>query len=398
MNINRKNISILGSTGSIGTQTLDIVRLNKDLFKIEGISTNKNIELLIDQIKEFNPKKVAIYDEIAFNNFLKLKEVNEYKNLLNGIEILKGLDGLVEISKSKNIDILVTAVVGMVGLLPTLAAIKNSTTIALANKETLVTAGEIVMSEAKKHNSNIIPVDSEHSAIFQCLNGENNNKIEKILLTASGGPFLGRKKEELECVTKNEALKHPNWTMGAKISIDSSTLMNKGLEVIEAKWLFDVDPKDIVVHVHPQSIVHSMVEFSDSTVMAQLGCPDMRVPIQYALTYPKRISSNFDRLNLFEASNLSFQEPDLEVFPCLRLAYEALSHGGTDCTVLNAANEVLVQYFLEEKIKFYDIPKYISLAIKEHSFIKKPTLEEILDIDKWTRDFISNTVLNVQKV
>lgn len=387
MSINKKVISILGSTGSIGTQTLDVVRKNPEMFKIEGISTNKNIELLSEQIHEFKPNIVTIFNEEAYKDFLNKKEDFDYD-----FEVHTGLDGLVKISSSKTIDTLVTAVVGMIGLVPTIEAIRNSTTIALANKETLVTAGKIVMSEAKKHNASIIPVDSEHSAIFQCLNGENGNKIDKILLTASGGPFRGKKKAELENVSKNDALKHPNWTMGQKITIDSSTLMNKGLEVIEAKWLFDVDADDIIVHVHPQSIIHSMVQFQDSTVMAQLGCPDMRVPIQYALTYPKRIESSFERVDLFEIASLTFEKADMEVFPCLKLAYDSLKHGGTDCTVLNAANEILVQMFLNDEIGFYDIPKYIKLAIDKHQFIEDPSLEDILNTDKWTRDFIKKTL------
>lgn len=387
MSINKKVISILGSTGSIGTQTLDVVRKNPEMFKIEGISTNKNIELLSEQIHEFKPNIVTIFNEEAYKDFLNKKEDFDYD-----FEVHTGLDGLVKISSSKTIDTLVTAVVGMIGLVPTIEAIRNSTTIALANKETLVTAGKIVMSGAKKHNASIIPVDSEHSAIFQCLNGENGNKIDKILLTASGGPFRGKKKAELENVSKNDALKHPNWTMGQKITIDSSTLMNKGLEVIEAKWLFDVDADDIIVHVHPQSIIHSMVQFQDSTVMAQLGCPDMRVPIQYALTYPKRIESSFERLDLFEIASLTFEKADMEVFPCLKLAYDSLKHGGTDCTVLNAANEILVQMFLNDEIGFYDIPKYIKLAIDKHQFIEDPSLEDILNTDKWTRDFIKKTL------
>lgn len=387
MSINKKVISILGSTGSIGTQTLDVVRKNPEMFKIEGISTNKNIELLSEQIHEFKPSIVTIFNEETYKDFLNKKEDFGYD-----FEVHTGLDGLVKISSSKTIDTLITAVVGMIGLVPTIQAIKNSTTIALANKETLVTAGKIVMSEAKKHNASIIPVDSEHSAIFQCLNGENGNKIDKILLTASGGPFRGKKRAELENVSKNDALKHPNWTMGQKITIDSSTLMNKGLEVIEAKWLFDVDADDIIVHVHPQSIIHSMVQFQDSTVMAQLGCPDMRVPIQYALTYPKRIESSFERLDLFEIASLTFEKADMEIFPCLKLAYDSLKHGGTDCTVLNAANEILVQMFLNDKIGFYDIPKYIKLAIDKHQFIEDPSLEDILNTDKWTRDFIKKTL------
>ncbi len=387
MNANKKVISILGSTGSIGTQTLDVVRKNPEIFKIEGITTNKNIELLSEQIKEFKPKKIAIYDKKSYLKFMKEKNNFDYD-----FDVFTGLDGLVKIASSKKIDTLVTAVVGMIGLVPTIEAIKNSTTIALANKETLVTAGKIVMSEAKKYNASIIPVDSEHSAIFQCLNGENGNKIDKILLTASGGPFRTKKKEDLEKVNKNDALKHPNWTMGQKITIDSSTLMNKGLEVIEAKWLFDVEAEDIIVHIHPQSIIHSMVQFEDSSVMAQLGCPDMRVPIQYALTYPKRIESGFERLNLFDIANLTFEKANMDTFPCLKLAYNALKHGGTDCAVLNAANEVLVDMFLKEKIGFYDIPKYIKLAIEKHQFKENPTLEDILEADKWTRDFIKNTL------
>lgn len=387
MSINKKLISILGSTGSIGTQTLDVIRKNQEMFEIEGITTNKNIALLSEQIKEFKPKKIAIYDKESYKDFLKHKNEFDYE-----FEVFTGLEGLVEISSSKKIDVLVTAVVGMIGLIPTMEAIKNATTIALANKETLVTAGKIVMNEAKKYKASIIPVDSEHSAIFQCLNGERGNKIDKILLTASGGPFRGKKKTDLEKVSKNDALKHPNWTMGQKITIDSSTLMNKGLEVIEAKWLFDLNPEDIIVLVHPQSIIHSMVQFEDSTVMAQLGCPDMRVPIQYALTYPKRIESNFERLNLFDIASLTFEKAYMEVFPCLKLAYDSLKHGGTDCTVLNAANEILVQMFLNDEIGFYDIPRYIKLAIEKHNFIENPSLEDILKTDEWARDFIKNTL------
>lgn len=393
MNLNTKKIiSILGSTGSIGTQSLDVIRLNPELFEVEGITSNKNTTLLLEQIKEFKPRKVAIFNEDSYLDFLKIKDSSLDEDLIN-LEVYTGLDGLVEIAKSKSIDILVTAVVGMIGLVPTLEAIKNSTSIALANKETLVTAGSLVMKEAKKYNASIIPVDSEHSAIFQCLNGESTSKIDKILLTASGGPFRGKNKEDLINVKKEAALKHPNWTMGQKITIDSSTLMNKGLEVIEAKWLFDVEAEDIIVHVHPQSIVHSMVQFSDSTVIAQMGCPDMRVPIQYALTYPERIDADFEKLDLFEIANLTFEKANMEVFPCLKLAYDALKHGGSDCTVLNAANEVLVGKFLNDQISFYDIAKYIDLAIKSHDYIEEPQLEDILFIDQWTRDFI-NKILN----
>lgn len=387
----KKNISILGSTGSIGSQTLDVIRRNPNDYQVEGLTVNKSIEKLLEQINEFKPKSVAIFDDTAYQDFLDIVKTNQSTNPnLSQLEVYKGHEGLIKIASSKTIDILVTAVVGMIGLLPTVEAIKNSTTIALANKETLVTAGKIVMDLARQYKAKILPVDSEHSAIFQCLNGEDSNKIDKILLTASGGPFRGRPKEDLIKVSKSAALKHPNWSMGQKISIDSSTLMNKGLEVIEAKWLFDVEPEDIVVHVHPESIVHSMVQFEDSSVIAQLGCPDMRVPIQYALTYPKRIDSNFERLDLFKIASLNFEKPNLDTFPCLALAYRALKEGGSTATVLNAANEVLVEKFLADKIGFYDIPKYIEQAMDEHSFIDCPTLDDILGTDTWTRDYIES--------
>jgi 1-deoxy-D-xylulose-5-phosphate reductoisomerase len=377
-----KKISILGSTGSIGRQTLDVVRENKDKFEVVAISANSNIDLLLEQIKEFKPKYVAVYDE---NSAKKLKEMipSSIK-----IEVLSKMEGLKIISSLDEIDILLTAIVGMVGLIPTLCAIQKGKNIALANKETLVAAGNLVMSEAKKYNVDILPVDSEHSAIFQCLNGEKHSEIEKIILTASGGPFRGMKKNELLNVTKNEALKHPNWSMGQKISIDSSTLMNKGLEVIEAKWLFNVDEIDVVIH--PQSIVHSMVQFIDSSVIAQLGCPDMKLPIQYALSYPDRIKNNYERLDF--SKTLTFEKPDLETFPCLKLAYDSLKMGGTYSAVLNSANEVLVSEFLKDKIKFYDIPYYIEKTLDAHKSINNATLEEILEADKWARNFIKNNI------
>ena len=294
--------------------------------------------------------------------------------------------------QAKNIIDTLTAIVGMIGLVPTLEAIKHKKDIALANKETLVCAGSLVMSEAKKNSVKILPVDSEHSAIFQSLNGENYKEIEKIILTASGGPFRGKKKEDLMNVTKDQALKHPNWSMGRKISIDSSTLMNKGLEVIEAKWLFDVDPEQIDVVVHPQSIIHSMVQFNDSSVIAQLGCPDMRLPIQYALTYPARLENGFERLDLTKIATLTFEEPDLETFPCLSLAYETLKMGGTYSAVLNSANEVLVEAFLQDKIGFYDIPKYIKQTLDAHNSIENATLEQILEVDRWTREYVTNLI------
>ncbi|WP_434794454.1 1-deoxy-D-xylulose 5-phosphate reductoisomerase [Terrisporobacter petrolearius] len=379
-----KRITILGSTGSIGTQTLDVVRKNKDKFEVVAISANSSVDLLLEQILEFNPKYVAVYNEESAN---KLK--NMIPNNID-IEVLSSMEGLVKICQLKEVDIVLTAVVGMIGLVPTMAAIKAKKTIALANKETLVTAGEIVMEEAKKNNVDILPVDSEHSAIFQCLNGERKKDVEKIILTASGGPFRGKSKEELINVTKNQALKHPNWDMGRKISIDSSTLMNKGLEVIEAKWLFDVDVEDIDIVVHPQSIIHSMVSFKDSSVMAQLGCPDMRLPIEYALTYPGRSETDFERLDLAKIATLTFEKPDMETFPCLQLAFKVLKLGGTYPTVLNAANEVLVNEFLDDKIGFYDIPYYIERSLEQHNNRSNPTLEDILEVDKETRKFLSN--------
>ncbi|MGL5711777.1 MAG: 1-deoxy-D-xylulose-5-phosphate reductoisomerase [Paraclostridium sp.] len=381
-----KKISILGSTGSIGTQTLDVVRANRDKFEVVAISANSSINLLLEQIKEFKPKYVAVYNESS------VKLLKEMIPSDINIEILSGMEGLVAISSLDEIDVLLTAIVGMIGLVPTLEAIKKGKTIALANKETLVTAGQLVMEEAKKRNVSILPVDSEHSAIFQCLNGESHKEIESIILTASGGPFRGKSKNELLHVTKNEALRHPNWSMGRKISIDSSTLMNKGLEVIEAKWLFDVNSDKIDVVVHPQSIIHSMVQFVDSSIIAQMGCPDMKLPIQYALTYPDRLVNDFERLDFSKLSSLTFEKPDLETFPCLKLAYDSLNIGGTYSAVLNAANEVLVNEFLEDKIGFYDIPYYIEKAMDAHKSISKPSLEEILHIDKWSREFVKECI------
>ena len=379
-----KKISILGSTGSIGTQTLDVVRNNKDKFEVVAISANSSIDLLLEQIKEFKPKHVAVFNEYSAN---KLKEM--IPSDIN-VEVHSKMEGLIKISTIEEVDIVLTAVVGMIGLLPTMEAIKAKKTIALANKETLVTAGELVMSEAKKNNVKILPVDSEHSAIFQCLNGERHKDIEKIILTASGGPFRGKKKEDLINVTKNEALKHPNWDMGRKISIDSSTLMNKGLEVIEAKWLFDVDVEDIEVVVHPQSIIHSMVSFKDSSVISQMGCPDMRLPIVYALTYPERIETDYERLDLAKVGTLTFEEPDMETFPCLKLAFKALKMGGTYAAALNSANEFLVNEFLNDKIGFYDIPYYIERTLDCHKNRINPTIEDILEVDKETREFLTD--------
>ncbi|SHH73528.1 1-deoxy-D-xylulose 5-phosphate reductoisomerase [Caloranaerobacter azorensis DSM 13643] len=375
-----KNISILGSTGSIGTQTLEVIN-ELDNFKIVGLSANKNIDLLEKQALKYKPKIVAVYDES------RARILRERLNIYN-IKVVSGMDGLIEVATEKEADIVLTSVVGMIGLLPTLEAIKSGKIIALANKETLVTAGEIVMRKAKENNVDIIPVDSEHSAIFQSLKSGKKEEVAKIILTASGGPFRGKKLKDLEKVSVSDALKHPNWSMGRKISIDSATLMNKGLEVIEAKWLFDVDIENIEVIIHPQSIIHSMVEFIDGSVIAQLGVPDMKVPIQYALTYPKRKYSNIKKLRLTDIKELTFEEPDLNTFPCLKLAFEALKQGGTMPSVLNAANEVAVKLFLDKKIKFLDIPKLIEETMLKHKTIYNPNLDDIIESDKWARESI----------
>lgn len=379
-----KNISILGSTGSIGTQTLQVIRNHPADFKVIAISGNNNIDLLIDQINEFKPKYVAVYKE---------EKAKELKNRIIGYntKVLCGISGLKEISTIDEVDILVTSVATNIGLIPTLDAIRAKKTIALANKETLVTAGELVMEEAYRNGVSIIPVDSEHSAIFQCLQGNSITEVNKIVLTASGGPFRGFKKEELVNVKSEKALKHPNWSMGRKISIDSATLMNKGLEVIEAKWLFGLETDKIDVLVHPQSIIHSMVEYIDGSVLAQMGLPDMKVPIQYALTYPRRIESKSEGLDFQKYRQLTFEEPDRNTFPCLDLAYHALDIGGTMTAVLNAANEELVFQYLDNKIKFYDIPSRIEKAMEKHSVIKKPNLNDIIEADKSTREYINKS-------
>lgn len=379
-----KNISILGSTGSIGTQTLQVIRNHPADFKVIAISGNNNIDLLIDQINEFKPKYVAVYKE---------EKAKELKNRIIGYntKVLCGISGLKEISTIDEVDILVTSVATNIGLIPTLDAIRAKKTIALANKETLVTAGELVMEEAYRNGVSIIPVDSEHSAIFQCLQGNSITEVNKIVLTASGGPFRGFKKEELVNVKSEKALKHPNWSMGRKISIDSATLMNKGLEVIEAKWLFGLETDKIDVLVHPQSIIHSMVEYIDGSVLAQLGLPDMKVPIKYALTYPRRIESKSEGLDFQKYRQLTFEEPDRNTFPCLDLAYHALDIGGTMTAVLNAANEELVFQYLDNKIKFYDIPSRIEKAMEKHSVIKKPNLNDIIEADKSTREYINKS-------
>jgi len=376
-----KNIAILGSTGSIGTQTLEIVRDNKDL-KVVALAAASNVVLMEEQIRCYKPEIACMWDEVAY---LDLKD--RVKDL--NIKIVQGMDGLLEIAVLKNMDILVTAIVGMIGIRPTIAAIEAGKTIALANKETLVTAGHIIMPLAAKKGVSILPVDSEHSAIFQSLNGENGNLINKILLTASGGPFRGKKREELEKITVEDALRHPNWSMGRKITIDCATLVNKGLEVMEAKWLFGVDLDRIQVVVHPQSIIHSMVEFVDGGIIAQMGTPDMKLPIQYALFYPERRPMNGKKVDFYELGQITFEKPDMETFTGLKLAFEASKTGGSMPTVYNAANEKAVSLFLDKKIKFLEIPELIKASMEAHRTIQLPNVDEILQAEAETYEFIA---------
>lgn len=368
-----KKIAILGSTGSIGTQTLEVVRENKDI-EVLGLAAGNNIKLLEAQIREFRPRVVAVWKEE------KAKELRENVKDLD-VKIVSGMEGLIEVSVLEESEILVTAIVGMIGIRPTIEAIKEGKDIALANKETLVTAGHIIMPLAKEHNVAILPVDSEHSAIFQSLQGSHRGELHKILLTASGGPFRGRKLDELKNIQVEDALKHPNWEMGRKITIDSSTLVNKGLEVIEAKWLFDVDIDQIEVVVHPQSIIHSMVEYVDGAIIAELGTPDMKLPIQYALYYPERRFLPGERVNFATLSQLTFEKPDLETFYGLRLAFEAGRAGGSLPTVFNAANELAVSKFLDRKIAYLQIPEIIEACMNSHKNIMNPTVEEILQTE-----------------
>lgn len=369
-----KKISILGSTGSIGTQTLEVARENKDI-EVLGLAAGNNIKLLEEQIREFRPRLVAVWKEE------KAKELRENIKDLD-VKVVSGMEGLIEVSVIEEAEILVTAIVGMIGIRPTIEAIKAGKDIALANKETLVTAGHIIMPLAKEHHVQILPVDSEHSAIFQSLQGNQRSSLHKILLTASGGPFRGRKREELVHIQVEDALKHPNWEMGRKITIDSSTLVNKGLEVIEAKWLFDVDIDQIEVVVHPQSIIHSMVEYVDGAIIAELGTPDMKLPIQYALYYPERRFLPGARVDFAALSQLTFEKPDLETFYGLRLAFEAGKAGGSLPTVFNAANELAVSKFLNRKIGYLQIPEIIETCMRNHKNIINPSVEEILQTEK----------------
>lgn len=380
-----KNISILGSTGSIGTQTLDVVREIGGI-NVKAITANNNIELLEKQIREFYPDIAAVMNEEMAE---KLKE--RVKDC--GTKILSGIDGLIEAAVYKESDTVVTSVVGNIGIVPTFEAIKAGKNIALANKETLVSAGELIINAVKKYGVKLYPVDSEHSAIFQCLRGNEDNKIRRILLTASGGPFRGRKREELLNVRAEDALKHPNWSMGKKVTIDSASLMNKGLEVIEAKWLFGVDVEDIEVLIHPQSIVHSAVEYEDGAVIAQMGEPDMKVPIQYALTYPKRVKNSFPKIDFAQRNSLTFEKPDMDTFKCLSLAYRAIKTGGTMPTVMNGANEMAVAAFLENKIGFLDIADIIEKTMMSYNVKYDYTVEDLVEADKWARNFSNNLIM-----
>lgn len=383
-----KYISILGSTGSIGTQTLDVVREHADELKVCAITGNNNIELLREQIIEFSPMLCCVMNE---------EKASALKNILPSnlkTEIMSGMDGLIAAAEYEKSEIIVTAVSGMIGLKPTVAAIKKGKTIALANKETLVTGGDYIMNLARQYHAPILPVDSEHSAIFQSLMANDKKSINKIVLTASGGPFRGKTTDFLKNVKVEDALKHPNWSMGKKITIDSATLMNKGLEVIEAKFLFDVEPEQIEVVVHPQSIIHSGIEFCDHSTIAQLGLPDMRVPIQFALFYPKRSYNSYKSLSLSEIGSLTFEKPDMEVFKCLRLAFDSLNEGGTMPAVLNASNEVCVSLFLDKKISFLDIGNLNEKVMNMHKKEKIDSIETILSAEEWTKQTINYLLKN----
>lgn len=375
-----KTIAILGSTGSIGTQTLEVVRENKDI-RVAGLSAGSNITLLEKQIREFHPSLAAVWDE-------------EQAKILAGrvsdleVKVVSGMDGLLELAQMEESQILVTAIVGMIGIRPTIAAIQAGKDIALANKETLVTAGHLIMPMARERGVQILPVDSEHSAIFQAIHGEDKREIHKLLITASGGPFRGKKREDLEHVKVEDALKHPNWAMGQKITIDSATLVNKGLEVMEAKWLFDVALDQIQVVVHPQSVIHSAVEYQDGAVIAQLGTPDMRLPIQYALYYPERRNLSGRRLDLFEIADLTFEKPDTDTFRGLALAYQAMEKGGNIPTVYNAANEKAVSLFLDRKISYPEITELIEACMENAEFIDHPDVDEILGTEAAAYEFI----------
>lgn len=379
-----KNISILGSTGSIGTQTLEVVRNNKDL-KVTALSAGHNIDLLEKQIREFHPTIVCVWDEQKGKDLaLRVKDLS--------VSVVTGMEGLIDCATEKQADIVVTAVVGMIGILPTIEAIKAGKDIALANKETLVTAGHIITPLLKEYGVKLLPVDSEHSALFQAIHGEEENEVSRIILTASGGPFRGKKRKDLEHIQVEDALKHPNWSMGRKITIDSSTMVNKGLEVMEAKWLFNVALDKIQVVIQPQSVIHSAVEFMDGGIIAQLGTPDMKLPIQYALFYPERRVLSGERIDFFKLGKLTFEEPDFETFTGLKLAYEVAREGGSMPTVYNAANELAVAKFLNREIKYLDIVDLIQAAVKKHKKVDNPSVGQILNIENETYDFINELI------
>lgn len=384
----KKGIAILGSTGSIGTQALEVIQAYPEFFDLQVITAGKNADLLIEQALKFKPNTVVITDETQFE---KVKDA-----LFNeDVHVYTGTEALCQVVESNEVDTVLTALVGYAGLKPTLRAIEAKKTIALANKETLVVAGELVTRLAREHGVNIYPVDSEHSAIFQCLVGEFHNKIEKIYLTASGGPFRGWSMEQLQTVKREQALKHPNWTMGAKITIDSASLMNKGLEVIEAKWLFNLSPEQIDVIVHPQSIVHSLVQFEDGSMKAQMGLPDMKLPIQFALTYPDRFQTNFPRFNFMDYPQLTFEKPDRDVFKNLGLAYKAMDMRGTAACILNAANEVSVEAFLNDKIQFLDIANINEATMFEVQNVQQPKYEDFVESDRLAREYAESLVLKM---
>ncbi|MEL7587540.1 MAG: 1-deoxy-D-xylulose-5-phosphate reductoisomerase [Prolixibacteraceae bacterium] len=374
----KKRIAILGSTGSIGTQTLEVIEQNPDHFEVEVLTANNNVELLVQQAVRFKPNMVVVTNECRYD-FVKDALKNE------PVKVFAGRETMSQVVQLDSVDMVMSALVGYAGLLPTLQAIRAGKQIALANKETLVVAGEIITQEAVKHNVSIYPVDSEHSAIFQCLAGEHMNEIEKIYLTASGGPFRGFSEEQLAKVTTADALRHPNWNMGAKITIDSASMMNKGFEVIEAKWLFDLKPEQIDVVVHPQSIVHSLVQFRDGSIKAQMGLPDMKVPIQYALHFPRRLPSKFKRFSFLDYPSLTFEQTNTKIFRNLALAFEALSRGGNMPCILNAANEVVVQAFLKGKVRFICMPDIIGEVMQKMNFTKNPVLDDYIETDKETR-------------
>jgi len=376
--IDKRSVAILGSTGSIGTQALEVIGAHPDHFSVEILTANNNADLLIAQAKKFNPNAVVISNEA---HYLKVKEALASTD----IKVYAGENALASIVQMDSIDIVLAALVGYSGLRPTIKALEAGKAIALANKETLVVAGDLVTSLARDKGVNIYPVDSEHSAIFQCIVGEFHNRIEKVVLTASGGPFRGKKKGDLQRVTRAEALRHPNWSMGAKVTIDSATLMNKGLEVIEARWLFGLEPSQVDVVIHPQSIIHSFVQFEDGSMKAQLGVPDMRLPIQFALSYPNRLKSSFPRFDFGTYPSLTFEKPDTETFRNLALAFEALKRGGNMPCVLNAANEVAVQEFLKDSISFLEMPEIVERCLEKIDFIAKPVFEDYVNTDKETR-------------